>query len=245
MDARQARELEARVAVLEASLAAGAQPRRRPGRARLVAALLVAVGLILPGTALASHVFSDVPNSSTFHASVAALAEAGITTGCAAGKYCPADPVRRDQMAAFLTRGLGRVTGSTIEPRTVMPAESDVVLSELSIETEGRANLFALATFPVSMGGGTYPCTANFYISVDGASSNDSLYTVMRVRQNVAPPVSSRDQTAGQAIRIVERGSHSVELVLIAITDGSCNVSVNAGLLTATVIPFGPDGFTP
>jgi hypothetical protein len=218
---------------------------RRPWRARLAAALLVSLGIILPGTVLASHAFSDVPTSSTFHAAVAALAEAGITTGCASGKYCPADAVRRDQMAAFLTRGLGRVAGSTIEPQTVMPGQTEVTLSELTIETQGRANLHVLATFPITMGGGSYPCTANFYISVDGANSSESPYTVMRHRQNVAPPVSSRDQMAGQAIRIVEGGSHAVELILIAITDGTCNVTINAGLLTATVVPFGPDGLTP
>ena len=32
------------------------------------------------------------------------LAAAGITTGCAARRYCPDDPVRRDQMASFLRR---------------------------------------------------------------------------------------------------------------------------------------------
>jgi hypothetical protein len=32
------------------------------------------------------------------------LARAGITSGCAANRYCPGDPVRRDQMASFLVR---------------------------------------------------------------------------------------------------------------------------------------------
>jgi hypothetical protein len=30
------------------------------------------------------------------------LAAEGITRGCGGGNYCPAQPVRRDQMAAFL-----------------------------------------------------------------------------------------------------------------------------------------------
>lgn len=48
--------------------------------------------------------FSDVDDASSFCTSVAWLKNRGITQGCAAGLYCPADAVRRDQMAAFLYR---------------------------------------------------------------------------------------------------------------------------------------------
>jgi hypothetical protein len=37
---------------------------------------------------------------------IAALAAAGITTGCTPDRYCPADAVSRAQMASFLTRAL-------------------------------------------------------------------------------------------------------------------------------------------
>ena len=40
-------------------------------------------------------------------ADINALAAAGVTTGCAAGLYCPGDPVTRGQMAAFLHRAFG------------------------------------------------------------------------------------------------------------------------------------------
>jgi hypothetical protein len=39
------------------------------------------------------------------------VANAGITSGCAAGKFCPAASVPRDQMASFLARAVG-LTGS-------------------------------------------------------------------------------------------------------------------------------------
>src|SRR4029079_17101477 len=39
------------------------------------------------------------------------LAGAHITTGCGAGKYCPDNNVRRDEMASFLARALG-LTGT-------------------------------------------------------------------------------------------------------------------------------------
>jgi hypothetical protein len=49
-------------------------------------------------------VFPDVPCPSIFAAWIEDLAAQGITGGCGNGNYCPQNPVRRDQMAAFLLR---------------------------------------------------------------------------------------------------------------------------------------------
>jgi hypothetical protein len=95
--------LEARIAELERSR----QPstRRFPRLPRRLAAIALAVALVLPtGGALASHQFSDVPTSHQFHNSIDAIADAGITTGCGGGRYCPNGLVTRGQMAAFINR---------------------------------------------------------------------------------------------------------------------------------------------
>jgi hypothetical protein len=47
--------------------------------------------------------FSD-DNGSTLESSINAVAEAGLTGGCSAGKFCPGVAVSREQMAAFLVR---------------------------------------------------------------------------------------------------------------------------------------------
>jgi hypothetical protein len=49
--------------------------------------------------------FDDVRG--THRRAINALAEAGITRGCAPGRFCPHDPVNRGEMAAFLQRALG------------------------------------------------------------------------------------------------------------------------------------------
>lgn len=46
--------------------------------------------------------FSDVPTSSPLCGYVAWMADSGITSGCAAGRYCPGKPVARQEMAKFL-----------------------------------------------------------------------------------------------------------------------------------------------
>ena len=52
--------------------------------------------------------FDDVPDTHTFVDDICWLAQQGITLGCntARTQFCPADPVTRGQMAAFLVRAL-------------------------------------------------------------------------------------------------------------------------------------------
>jgi hypothetical protein len=78
------------------------------------------------------HPFTDI-DGSVHAASIDALAAAGITRGCnppANDQFCPADPVTRGQMAAFLTRALG-LTGVTDGSRFV---DDDGSVFEVHIE---------------------------------------------------------------------------------------------------------------
>ncbi|MEO6350399.1 MAG: S-layer homology domain-containing protein [Candidatus Limnocylindrales bacterium] len=102
--------LEARIAELEGQRSTQ-EPRRlhRPRLSRRVALLGLTLALLLPGVVLASHQFSDVPNSNPFHDDIGAVAGAGVAAGFGDGTYHPAEPVTRQAMAAFLHRGLGRV----------------------------------------------------------------------------------------------------------------------------------------
>ncbi len=55
--------------------------------------------------------YFDDTGTSIYRKDIIWLAENGITSGCAAGKYCPTNNVRRDEMASFLSRALG-LTGT-------------------------------------------------------------------------------------------------------------------------------------
>jgi hypothetical protein len=48
--------------------------------------------------------FPDVPCASPYAAWIAELARRGITAGCDGARYCPAEPVTREQMAVFVLR---------------------------------------------------------------------------------------------------------------------------------------------
>lgn len=57
-----------------------------------------------------ANYFDDIATD-PFRANIIWLAEAGITGGCGAGRYCPTASVQRDQMASFLSRAIG-LTGT-------------------------------------------------------------------------------------------------------------------------------------
>jgi hypothetical protein len=77
---------------------------RDPRLLVLASAALLGAAIAFPLGVIASHQFTDVPTSSTFHADIDAIRDAGITTGCGPNVYCPKDFVTREQMAAFLNR---------------------------------------------------------------------------------------------------------------------------------------------
>jgi len=70
----------------------------------LVIVAVVSAAVAFPLGVIASHQFADVPDSNIFHADIDAIADAGVTTGCGGGNYCPSAFVTRDQMAAFMNR---------------------------------------------------------------------------------------------------------------------------------------------
>jgi hypothetical protein len=70
----------------------------------LLVAVVLGALMALPLAVIASHQFGDVPDSNTYHADIDAIADAGVTTGCGGGNYCPSANVTREQMAAFMNR---------------------------------------------------------------------------------------------------------------------------------------------
>jgi hypothetical protein len=72
--------------------------------------------------------FLDVPQAFLYHGAIEKIVRAGITSGCATGKYCPGDPVTRDAMAKFL---LIAKHGSSFSP----PPPTGTVFCDVSVST--------------------------------------------------------------------------------------------------------------
>ncbi len=91
-------------ALVEAGLASGYDDTTfGPGDpvTRAQMASLLAAALDLPS---AEHRFGDVDAGSPHADNIAAIAEAGITSGCASDAFCPLDPVQRGQLSTLLLR---------------------------------------------------------------------------------------------------------------------------------------------
>jgi hypothetical protein len=118
------RSLEARIAQLETER----RPRRRWSirRSRRLAIGVFVLAMLVPGVALASHQFTDVPDSHTFHDHIDWLADNGITDGCGDGRFCPNSAVTRGQMAAFMRRMSSEfeLVTNTVDPNSVEDAFS-------------------------------------------------------------------------------------------------------------------------
>jgi subtilisin family serine protease len=83
-------------------------------RQEMAAFILRARGEFNPPMPLTQR-FNDVPPGNTFYNFIDRLAALNITVGCSMSPplYCPADPVLREQMSAFVLRGLGEFNPPT------------------------------------------------------------------------------------------------------------------------------------
>jgi hypothetical protein len=77
----------------------------------LVFGALAVVAVAAPASA--ADRFDDVTANSVHAGPIGEVADAGITAGCAIGRFCPRDEVTREQMASFLARSGTRSTFGT------------------------------------------------------------------------------------------------------------------------------------
>lgn len=153
-------------------------PRRRSLRLALVfAAALV----VLVPVAWAADRFTDVPVSSPHHDDISAIATAGITRGCnppANTQYCPGDFVRRDQMASFLQRGLGRAGRSVAINRQL--AFTWQAVNSVGITVPGSGFVLVTATGTPQKSLGCDPCKVAVRVSdpVSGEFSQEQVDSV-------------------------------------------------------------------
>ena len=110
--------------------------RRAPQR-MVIGIAIATAAIAFPLGVVASHRFSDVPTTNTFHGDIDAIADAGVTVGCSPTTYCPKDYVTREQMAAFLNRlgalGPGKVpvvNADKVDGKDEVLGAGDIVMVE-------------------------------------------------------------------------------------------------------------------
>jgi hypothetical protein len=190
----------------------------------------------LGGAAYASHQFSDVSNGHPFHEEIAAIADAGITTGFEDGTYRPSQPVSRGAMAAFMSRGFSRVvTATSSETMT-----SNVVVPIVSVEIEppgtpeGSGYVVVTGTGQVSAGTGC-PCTVRYTISTDTSLGADFVHTTVGAPGEIAV---GYEGLAVQEVFSVDGGAFTTFNLNVQVLDSDATALQGQGTITAVYVPF-------
>lgn len=146
------------------------------------------------GLADAPSPFLDTTNN-PHEGAIGAIAAAGITLGCATGRYCPDEVVHRDEMASFLARALG------LAPRYVeLTLGAGIPLScrKDRLVCTGRLDLPYRAAYDVSEGFyNLLPFRGNEQSEFQSSSTRFEL-TVDGVAQTLTPTVGDLTGTTAE-----------------------------------------------
>jgi hypothetical protein len=121
--------------------AEGPHWRGDPSRRAVVGAILAALLLALVPVSLlagSSQPFADVDPASIHAPNIAAIRQAGITTGCVPEQnlYCPSTSVRRDELASFLARTAGLGDNPPVaNARTAISAQTATQAASADVAT--------------------------------------------------------------------------------------------------------------
>jgi hypothetical protein len=231
----------------------------------VIITMVLALGVPI-GVVLASHTFSDVPTSHSFHADIEAIAAAGVTGGCAANRYCPEATVTRGQMAAFLNRlgalspqkppvvnadrldgkhadGLIRVAAMrTTSTSASLPAAPTYAFygTALSIDAPSAGFVVVNGTVTLLNSVGT-PCTANCDVAAWlGHSGGANTYGYTETTIN---PVAGARGAIGFSVLVpVDAGVNYFDIRLARFNGLSGSLHGWYGSLSAVFSPFGPTG---
>ena len=95
--------------------------------------------------------FADVPTSHGFYGHIEFFAQAGISTGCTAGTFCPEQPVSRRQMAAFIERPLRSTPW--------VPPTTSTAFTDVTAGSQFAGHIEAMRTDGITTGcGGSMYC---------------------------------------------------------------------------------------
>ncbi|MEX1164089.1 MAG: S-layer homology domain-containing protein [Nitriliruptor sp.] len=216
----------------------------------ILSAVVVLLAIGVP--AAANHVFTDVPATNSHHAAISEVADAGITTGCAAGRYCPGSPVTREQMATFLTRtgGSAYAADSTTVLAVAGGAASGVpVTVEVPGPGSGGEQNVVLQGSVTVYGTGAIdgcPCEveAFLYRASDDAKSLSSW--AILPGQTASSGDASVSLPVTWAVPQSSAGSERYDLAVFVDRTAVTSLQADAAL-TAVTVPFGsvPDPVTP
>ena len=219
---------------------------RRRGVRVALSVLALAALLAVPIGVFASHSFTDVPDSNTFHTQIARVKGAGITAGCTPTTYCPDANVTRGQMAAFLARTGGRIgtAGIAMESGPVI-AITPTVITTATIKAGDVTGGYAIVHLTGSMTALTssavgLPSYTVAYIREAGTTAVLSSYGFAQV--DALAGGSFGADTAGLVGAVTVPTGVTKTFEIVAYRAYGTGTFQGWGTLSAVYVPFGSNG---
>jgi hypothetical protein len=220
---------------------------------RLTTALAFAILLHAASPASAApcvgfiDVDDQIPGQAAFCPSVEWIKNRGVTTGCAvANSYCPADPVSRLAMAAFMNRLGNALTATTMRVDTspgAVDLDANAVVCQTADVVVGSYPRQAVLDLTFSaQAPGDVDIAADLVKSTDGGANWTVLTAVGNRgwvptgRWGTLANLATTDLAVNDNVRFgvrVTRASGAVDL-----SDSRCNLRVAIGSRTGTASPF-------
>lgn len=221
-------------------------PRVLQSRLRrfVVAAIVTVFALGVPA-ALAIHDFTDVPDANPFHDDIAAIKRAGVTSGktCVPPgtppTYCPAEPITREAMAAFMHRGAGRIASEQVDFVTSVPVLSETEVTDADVTVGGVAGqqlVYLQATF-TAFATVTGPC--NFGIRLYSGTVAGGTLIQTNFDEFSTSGANQRTFTISDVV-LATSGFHSYALGVVHDCSGA--VSISGMNMIAATFAFGGNG---
>ena len=214
---------------------------------RFVVAAIVAVFALGVPSALAIHDFTDVPNAHPFHFEIGAVKDAGITAGktCVPPgtppTYCPVEPISREAMAAFMSRGGGRLASeqNPVDVTSPIASGGDTLVTDVDVVVGGVGGqqlVFLNATF-TAFATVSGPCTFGLRLWEGGVGTGTEVAETFE--QFAIAGYNQRTFTVSGAV-LASSGSHQYELSMAH--SCSASVSITGMNYVAATFPFGWNG---
>jgi hypothetical protein len=136
------------------------------GKLRTIISLAVVFTVAFAGTAVANHIYNDVPTNSVFHDEIAEIGDQGCADGFPGGLFKPEDPVKRQQMARFLSRCGGRVSYDDDTANLMGPSGTEFTLTDVEFTAHADGYVVVTATGTASTGQeGLCPCQVDWRLT--------------------------------------------------------------------------------
>ncbi len=206
-------------------------------------------------------------DDSGFEADIESLAAAGVTVGCnppSNDRFCPSDPVRRDQMASFLARA-GELTPIVPPARcSILPASNiwNRRIDDMPVHANSAAYINTIgagATLHADFGSGVWPPGSNSpigipFVEVDGDQPEVAInYTAYGNESDPGPwPIPTNapieggpDASGDRHVIVLDRDECTLYELFYAFPQGDGSWNAHSGAeydLTSNALR--PDGWT-